>query len=457
MQFHQSFNISVTTSCWPWWEIEVQPTPWYSLSKLPLWTTIVRDSSSQVIFYLYYWWQSICTISAYWDVERWYALEGCTINRWWDKFIVRTTPIELESWDVIWFTFEQVNTVLWFYSDSVWQWYDSNNNIVPSAKLPVWLYTISSFTQATSNSYALTISWDSTYIYYYKWSSPITIDYIEINWNQELIPYPIVSWDYLRVKYTETPWVSLASETGLWHWEDENWKEISFIPAQSGRTSIDFSVYDYDSNAHYVKIRIEWGSTSEYNSSYITYCCSKDSHLTDVEITDLYEDYSNNHIYARSSSSFNVPTWYYLIWNMSPIYGVIEKWKQSSSNILQDVANNVSCLSVQGYWELQPYQVNYLFFSRETWYYCWIFTTQQQQNSTFAVVVFDRDWYVDSSECFSYNSNPFWIPDFTFINRENLMMSNWSPMDYKNLQSSDIKLYSNTQLVQSIMEYFHKR
>lgn len=455
MQFHKSLSISVTTSCWTWWMIEVNPAPWYSLSELPPWTTIARDVNSSTIFYLYYWWQSICNISAIWEAEMWYAFEGCTINRWWDKFIVSTTPIELENWDVIWFTFEQVNTVLWFYSDSIWQWYDSNNNIVSGAKLPVWLYTISSFTQATSNSYALTISWNSTYTYYYKWSFPITIDYIEINWSQESIPYPIVSWDYLRVKYTEIPWVTLASETQFWKWVNYNtWEEITFIPAKANVNSISFAVvnYGYDSKSIVVRPK-DWADITDD----IMYKCVDDGIASDVEITNVYEDYWWNKIYY-DSTTFIIPVWYGIYWRMDIIGATLTQPSASSSDLLQDIVRNVPCLSAQQEWDIQP-QPSYLFEDRMTWYLCWFFTTNNLRNTGFAVVIFDRSAgnHVIDACCYSYSGNVYWITSYDFMSNVQSVMQGWGTMDYNNLQRHNMPLYSNTQLIDEVMHEFHIR
>lgn len=439
MQFHKSLSISVTTRCWAWWEIEVQLVSWYSLSELPPWTTIVRDASSSTIFYLYYWWQSICTIAAYWDVQKWYALEGCVINRWWQKITVNTTPIELENWDVIWFTFEQVNTVLWFYSDAIWQWYDGSD-IVSGAKLPVWLYYISSFTQATSNSYALTISWDSTYTYYYKWSTPITVDYIEINESQESIPYSIVSWDYLRVRYTEIPWVNLETNE-YWAWYDYYDNEIDFVPVASWWDSIQLTLNELTDEWPAI-FNVSGATQSFWNRlKYVP--------INHCAIVSLGYDYWHTKII---NESFNVSIWDTLVWEADIARYEWESYSEGSTLANNLMNNSWYCLSDP---QPQPLRgINYMIQSdRDSSKYFLI--EFSQSSGGYMVWIVDSSWNVIQYYCFSYGSWPLSIADFQFYGQIlNNAYYSWTISDFSGWIMTHTPIYSTAQIGYALDDYF---
>ena len=339
-----------------------------------------------------------------------------------------------------------------FFNDAMWQWKDSLWNKINTYTISSWEYR--SFTQYKQNVYLLLLkdySSGENIELYYHYDSSIQINYLMLNWQQAVLPTGISDWDMVQVKVSQLPWMYLLDNSWFWHWiNDSTWDEVSFIPAYNSSTvNFNVSIYSYDNASHSAIMHIyNWRDNMD-----IKYECKEQSAANDVEIVWLYKDDLSSITPIVGSGSTQIPVWWQLIWDMLPIWTKlvqVSNWATMKQNAL-----TVPCISAQYERDVMPDTVSYMFESYRVGLYCW-FLWKRNDNQSFIAAAFDNDWRLINSKCYSYSSNPFKITyNGRFLNSLNDAFRAWNSISYYDIIRDNVPMYSNTQLVNMIMEELH--
>lgn len=336
-----------------------------------------------------------------------------------------------------------------FFNDAMWRWEDSLWNKIGTYTISSWEYY--SFTQYKQNIYLLLLmdySSGKSIELYYHYDSSIQVNYLMLNWQQAVLPTSISDWDMVQVNVSQLPWIYLLDESWFWHWiNTSTWDEISFIPAYKSSTStFNANIYSYDNASHSVTMDVNnwWENTK------IKYECKESSYADTVEIVWLYKDDNYNKTPIVGSGYISIPVWWQLIWDMLPIWA--ELVQTSNWTTMKQKVLNLSCIQAQYERDVSPDTISYIFEDDRTSLYCW-FLWKRNDNTGFVAAVFDNDWRLINSKCYSYSSNPYWITyNGRLLNSLNYAFRNWGDILYYDIIRDNIPIYSNTQLVAMIMD-----
>ena len=339
-----------------------------------------------------------------------------------------------------------------FYNDAMWQWKDSLWYNINAYTISSWEYR--SFTQYKQNIYLLLLkdySSGEDIELYYQYDSSIQIKYLMLNWQQATLPTDISDWDMVQVGASQLPWMYLVDDSWFWHWINEStWNEVSFIPAyNSSASSFNINIYSYDNTSHYVVINVDnW-----WESMRIKYECKSSSAADTVEIVWLYKYDKSSKTPIAGNGYISIPVWWQLIWDMLPIWTKlvqVSNWATMKQNAL-----TVPCISAQYERDVMPDTISYMFEDYRAHLYCW-FLWKRNDNQNFMAAAFDNDWRLINSKCYWYSGNPYWITyNGRFLNSLNDAFRAWYSISYYDIIRDNIPMYSNTQLVDMIMEELH--
>ena len=348
--------------------------------------------------------------------------------------------------------FKPADMTIEFFNDAMWQWKDSLWNKINTYTISSWEYR--SFTQYKQNVYLLLLkdySSGEDIELYYQYDSSIQINYLMLNWQKAVLPTGISDWDMIQVNVSQLPWVYIVDDSWFWHWiNTSTWDEVTFIPAYSSSTiNFNVSIYSYDNASHSAIIHIyNWRDNMD-----IKYECKEQSAANDVEIVWLCKDDLSSITPIVGSGSTQIPVWWYLIWAMLPIWtklAQVSNWATMKQNAL-----TVPCISAQYERDVMPDTISYMFEDYRTHLYCW-FLWKRNDNQNFMAAAFDNDWRLINSKCYSYSSNPYWITyNGRFLNSLNDAFRGWYSILYYDIIRDNVPMYSNTQLVDMIMEELH--
>lgn len=385
-----------------------------------------------------------------WTVEA-EPLKGYKFSHWllnWQKPEDNVMYILRED-SIIQAVFISADMTITFYNDSMWRWEDSLWNKINTYTISSWEYQY--FTQYKQNTYTLRLmdfSSGDVVDLYYHYDASIQVDYLILNWQKATLPTSISDWDMVQVNVSSLPWLYLDDESWFWHWiNTSTWDEIRFIPAYSSST-IDFnvSIYSYDNASHSAIMHIyNW-----WDNMDIKYECKEPSAADSVEIVWLYKDDRYDKTPIVGSGVIKIPVLWYLIWDMLPIWAKLvqtQNWATMKQNAL-----TIPCIAAQYERDVMPDTISYIFEDSRTGLHCW-FLWKRNDNTGFVAVAFEKDWRLINSKCYTYSSNPYWITyNGRFLNSLNDAFRAWYSISYYDIIRDNTPMYSNTQLVNMIMD-----